>query len=41
MHHYITRYKEGEKWFAEAWLQINAFGKCFCFLRRKLPLTEE
>lgn len=39
MHHYITKYAEDGKCYAEAWLQINLFGRCFCFSRRKIELT--
>lgn len=38
MHHYITRYSEGGKKYAEAWLQINIFGFSFCFCRRRIAL---
>lgn len=33
MHHYITKYKENGVQYAEAWLQINLFGLCFCLWR--------
>lgn len=36
--HYITKYTENDKRYAEAWLQINLFGKCFCFGKRKIEL---
>lgn len=35
MHHYLTVYVKNGKRYAESWLQINAFGKCFCFSKRK------
>lgn len=36
IHHYITKYWEQGEHFSEAWLQINLFGKCFCFWRRRI-----
>lgn len=38
MKHYITKYEENGVRFAEAWLQINFFGKCFCFWRKKIKI---
>ena len=38
MHHYITTYIEDGIKYAEAWLQINLFGKCICFSNRKKKL---
>ena len=38
IHHYITKYKEGGKRYAESWLQINLFGRCYCFSRRRLEV---
>lgn len=35
LHHYMTKYGENGKHYAESWLQLNIFGKCFCFSRRK------
>ena len=39
LHHYITQYREGGKRFAEAWLQIDLFGRCFCFSRRRIEIS--
>lgn len=39
MHHYITHYRENGKRYAEAWLQINLFGKAFCFCKRRIGLA--
>lgn len=37
--HYITKYKEDDgKRYAEAWMQINCFGKYFCFSKRKMEI---
>lgn len=29
IHHYITKYEENRKLYAEAWIQIDIFGKTF------------
>lgn len=36
IHHYLTKYvtEKGEM-IAEAWIQLNIFGKCFIFSDRK------
>ncbi len=36
--HYLTKYKENEKCFAEAWIQIDVFGKCFCLWRKRIEI---
>ena len=41
MKHFITIYGEEGKVYAESWLQINLFGKCFCFSRRKIEITDK
>jgi len=38
MKSYITKYKEDEKQYAESWLQITVFGKCYCFNKRKIEV---
>ena len=38
MHHYITKYEENGVRYAESWLQINVFGKCYCFAKRKINI---
>lgn len=38
LHHYITKYQENGETFVEAWLQINLFGKCYCFWKRKIKI---
>lgn len=40
IHHYITQYIENGEQFAESWVQINLFGKCFCLSRRKIKIHE-
>ena len=41
MKHFITIYGEEGKVYAESWLQINLIGKCFCFSRRKIEVTDK
>lgn len=38
MHHYITKYGENGKQYAEAWIQINLFGLCLCFWKKKIRI---
>ncbi len=38
LHHYLTKYVENGIVYAEAWLQFNIFGRCFCFGRRKIKI---
>lgn len=40
MKHYITKYQENGKLYVEAWLQINFFGKAFCFSRKRIEIKE-
>lgn len=40
MKHYITKYRnEHEELVVESWLQINLFGKNFCFSKKKLVIN--
>jgi len=39
LHHYITKYTENGKRYAEAWMQLNIFGFCWCFSRRRIELA--
>ena len=39
LRHYITKYEENGQRYAEAWLQIDFFGKFFCFSRKRISLT--
>ena len=43
LHHYITKYWDVDEnaLYVEAWLQLNIFGYCFCFSRRKKKITAE
>ena len=36
--HYITKYEEENKRYAESWLQINIFGRCYCFWRKRIEI---
>ncbi len=36
MKHYITTYTENGKRYAETWIQVNLFGRCFCMLRERI-----
>lgn len=36
--HYITKYEENGNLYAESWLQLNLFGKSYCFSRKKILL---
>ena len=38
LHHYITKYEEAGIKYAEAWMQINFFGLCWCFSKRKIQI---
>ena len=36
--HYITKYVEDGKRYAEAWIQINIFGYSICFWKRRIEI---
>lgn len=38
MHHYLAKYEENGVKYAEAWLQINIFGRCICFWKKKIKI---
>lgn len=38
MHHYITKYTENGIRYAESWIQLNLFGKTFCFCRKRITI---
>ena len=38
LRHYMTKYEEGDRLWVESWIQVNAFGRCWCFSRRKLQI---
>lgn len=33
--HFITVYEENSKLYAESWLQLDAFGRSYCFSKNK------
>jgi hypothetical protein len=38
LHHYITKYEQDGKRYAEAWIQLDLFGRCWCFWKRRVEL---
>ncbi|CRH18750.1 conserved hypothetical protein [Carnobacterium maltaromaticum] len=38
MKHHITKYESNGAMYAESWLQINMFGKCYCFSKKTTKL---
>ena len=38
MHHYITKYDENGKKYAERWIQLNLLGWAICFSKRIIRL---
>ena len=36
--HYITKYVEDGKRYAEAWMQINIFSYSICFCKRRIEI---
>lgn len=38
MHHYITKYEECGRRYAEAWIQLNIFVWTFCFGRKRIEI---
>lgn len=38
VHHYITKFEENGKRYAESWLQINIFGKTICFWKKRIAI---
>ena len=39
IHHYITRYRdEGGRLWCEAWVQFDAFGRCWCLSKRRIAI---
>lgn len=41
MRHHITKYESNGNMYAEAWLQINMFGKCFCFCKKRIKVCSK
>ena len=40
MHHYITKYWENGKRYAESWIQINMFGRSYCFSKPRTTYSD-
>lgn len=40
LHHYITKYRDDDegRWYAVSWLQLDLFGWCWCFSKRRIPI---
>lgn len=38
LHHYITKYTENNQRYAESWIQINIFGRCFCLWKKRIKI---
>lgn len=36
--HYITKYEEDGKRYAESWIQLNIFGFTRCYSKRRIEL---
>lgn len=41
MHHYITKYTENGAMYVESWIQLNLFGKSFCFWRKRIKIHDD
>ncbi len=41
MKHHITKYRnESNELIVVSWLQLNLFGKCFCFSKKELVIPK-
>lgn len=40
LRHYITKYEEDGGLWAESWIQLDAFGLCWCFSRKRVRIGE-
>lgn len=40
LRHHITKYRDDDEgvWYAVSWLQLDLFGWCWCFSRRRIPI---
>lgn len=36
--HHITKCGTEGKRYAESWLQLNLFGKCYCFSKKRIEI---
>ena len=37
--HYITKYRENCTLWAEAWIQVDLFGRTFCFWKKRIKVN--
>ncbi|MEQ9763217.1 hypothetical protein [Streptococcus jiangjianxini] len=40
INHYITHYARSGVDYAEAWIQIDIFGRCFCLWKKRTVIKE-
>ena len=38
LRHYMTKYEEDGAVWVESWIQVTAFGRCWCLSRKRLQL---
>lgn len=38
LRHYMTKYEEDGVLWVESWIQVNAFGRCWCFSKKRLQI---
>lgn len=36
--HHLTKYTEDGVKYASSWIQLNLFGKCYCFSKKTIKL---
>lgn len=41
IHHYITKYYENGIQYAESWIQLDLFNRCWCFSRRRIEIKRK
>lgn len=40
INHFITKYKENGNLYAESWIQINLFGRVYCFSKKRILIEK-
>ena len=38
--HHLTQYTTDGRKFVTSWLQLNIFGKCYCFSKRTIKIED-
>ena len=38
LRHYMTKYEEDGVLWVESWIQVNAFGRCWCLSRKRFQI---